>query len=114
MNTPSWTDILQTVAIVAALLFTGWELRSRSRELKFRNYLDGISGFVDLAKLMVENQHLQSLYDYSQADWHEEAYSTLTPDRRALAHYCDALIALCETIWLASKEGWIPKDEWPD
>jgi hypothetical protein len=29
MNEPSWTDILLTGAVVAALLFTGWEIRAR-------------------------------------------------------------------------------------
>ena len=112
MNNPFWTDILQTVAVVAALLFTAWEIRARTREQKFRNYLDAISGSVDLAKLMVERQELHAIYDYSKTDITRN-YNQLSPDEKARAHYCDTIIALCETVWLASQEGWLSKDEWP-
>jgi hypothetical protein len=111
MNGPQWTDILQTVAVVAALLFTGWEIRSRSREQRFRNYLDAISGFLNLSTLMIEKTELHGLYDYSEEAM-ERTYQQMNPDERARIHYCDTLIALCETVWYAAEEKWLPKDEW--
>ena len=112
MDTPSWTDILQTAAVVAALMFTGWEIRSRAREQKFRNYLDAISRSVDLAKLMVERAELHGIYDYSSEDV-DKCYGDLSPEEKARVNYCDMLIALCETVWLAGEQGWLSKDEWP-
>ncbi|HOZ48365.1 MAG TPA: hypothetical protein PK468_17275 [Candidatus Hydrogenedentes bacterium] len=112
MSASTWTDVLQTVAVVAALVFTGWEIRARRREQRFRNYLDGMAGFVDLAKLMVEKPDLHGIYDYSDRNIDGD-YGGLTPEQRARVHYCDAVIAVCETIWLASEEGWLSNDEWP-
>jgi hypothetical protein len=111
MNNPTWTDILQTVAVVAALLFTGWEMRARRREQRFRNYLDAISGFVNLATLMVEKKELHAIYEYSDRDI-KKTYDQLSSDEKARVHYCDTIIALCETVWLAAQEGWLSKDEW--
>ena len=113
MSGSSWTDVVQTVAIVAALLFTAWELRSRTLELRYRNYLDAISGSVDLAKLLVENTNLHAIFEYSNIDWTERSYAELTPDKKAMVHYCDLYVAHCETVWLAAEEGWVPNDEWP-
>ena len=111
MNDPTWTDIIQTVAIVAALIFTGLEMRARRHEQKFRNYLDAISGFVSLAMLMVENQELHALYESSDRDI-KKTYDQLSPNEKARVNYCDTIIALCETVWVATQEGWLPKDEW--
>ena len=111
MNNLIWTDIAQTLAVLAALFFTGWEFRTRAREQKFRNYLDGISGFVSLAAIMVEKAELHGLYDYSSDDL-AKTYEQLSPAQRARVHYCDTIIALCETVWLAANERWLPTDEW--
>lgn len=111
MDNVNWTDILQTGAILVALVFTGCEMRSRVRELKFRNYLDAISGHVDLAKLLVENPHLHAIYDYSPIDWTKKSYGDLSTDEKAQVHYCDQIIALCETVWVAEREKWLV-DEW--
>src|SRR6266508_1923020 len=105
MNATGWTDILQTVAVLAALLFTGWEFRARAREQKFRNYLDGISGFVNLAGMMVEKPELHALYCYS-SDELTKTYEQLSPDQKARVHYCDTIIALCEPVWLAAQQKW--------
>ena len=112
MNAPTWTDIIQTIAVVGALLYTAFEVRSRRKELRFRNYLDAISGFVELAKLMVEKPELQALYAYSKDDITSD-YQSLTPEQKARINYCDSIIALCETIWLADREKWLDGDEWP-
>jgi len=106
-------DVIQTIGVVAALVFAAWEIRARVREQRFRNYLDSISGFVDLGKLMVENPDLHALYEYSTIDWEKKEYEELSPREKALVHYCDTIIALCETVWVAGIEGWVPKDEWP-
>lgn len=106
------TDIIQTVAVVLALLFTGLEMRSRVLELRFSNYLNAMSGFVDLGRLMVEQPVLHSIYDYSTKGYIGRAYAELTADQRCCVHYCDALIALCETVWVASEEHWISGNEW--
>ncbi|HYU09141.1 MAG TPA: hypothetical protein VEK77_07170 [Gemmatimonadales bacterium] len=111
MNTPIWTDVAQTLAVLAALFFTGWEFRARAREQKFRNYLDGISGFVNLAAIMVEKAELQGLYDYTSEELTRN-YQQLSAAQRARVHYCDTIIALCETVWLAANEKWLPADEW--
>jgi hypothetical protein len=52
----------------AALLFTGWEVRARVREQRFRNYLDAISGFVNISHLMIEKPEFHSIYEYSQQE----------------------------------------------
>jgi len=111
MNQPNWTDILQTIGVITALLFTGWEMRARTREQRFRNYLDGIAGFVEFARLMVEKPQLHALYEYSAKELNK-TYEQLTVEEKARVHYCDSIIALCETVWLATEEGWLPKDEW--
>lgn len=108
----SWTDIIQTVAIVVALLFTAWEIRARTREQRFSNYVTAISGSVDLAKLIVENPQLHALYDYSAADWGNRDYAHLNSTERAMVLYCDLIIALCETVWLGHSEGHVAEDEW--
>jgi hypothetical protein len=112
VNDPTCTDILQTVAVVAALVFTGWEIRGRAHEQKFRNYLDGMSGFIDLARLMVEKPELHALYEYSSEDICK-TYEELSPEQKSRVHYCDTIIALCEPVWVASEQRWIAKDEWP-
>jgi hypothetical protein len=86
-------------------------MRARAREQKFRNYLDAISGFVNLASLIVETPSLQVIYKYSSNDLTKK-YEDLSSDERAQVHYCDAMIALCETVWLASEKGWLSEDEW--
>jgi hypothetical protein len=113
MSGTGWTDILQGIGIVAALFFTGWEIRVRAREQKLRNYMDAISGSVDLAKLMVENPHLHALYEYSPGDWGKMTYDQLTSEEKARVLYCDLIVALCETVWLAAQEGFLSEDEWP-
>ena len=112
MNSQNWTDIVQTVFLFAALLFTGFEFRARTREQRFRNYLDSISGFVQLGVLMIERPELHGLYNYSPINI-ESTYANLTPEQKARVHYCDTIIALCETVWVAGEEGWVSKDEWP-
>jgi hypothetical protein len=111
MNQLYWVDFAQTTALFGALLFTAFEFRARKRELRFRNYLDGISGFNDLAKLMIERTELHALYNYTPVDLPGE-YDDLTAEEKSLVHYCDSIIALCETVWLAGTDGWLPKDEW--
>jgi hypothetical protein len=113
MNDPSWTDVLQTIAIVLALIFTAWEMRARTREQKFHTYMDAILNSVDLAKLMIEKPELHALYDYSATDWTKQEYGQLNSEEKALVHYCDTIIALCETVWLAGQQGWLSPDEWP-
>ena len=112
MSDLGWTDMIQSVGVIAALLFTGWEMHKRTREQKFQSYLSGMSGFVDLAHLMIENSELHSLYEYSPTDL-SKTYEQLSSGERARVHYCDTLIALCETVWLAAREGWLAHDEWP-
>ena len=107
-----WSDVIQSVGVIAALLFTGWEMHKRTREQRFQNYLTGMGGFFELARLMVEKPELHSLYEYSAADL-TKTYEQLSPDERAKVHYCDTVIALCETVWLAGHEGWLAEDEWP-
>ena len=104
-------SLVQTVGVIAALLFTGYEVCTRKREQRFRNYLDAISGSVDLAKLMVQNTDLHALYEYSSEE-SNKTYQDLTPAEKARVHYCDLIIALCETVWVADREGWLPDDEW--
>src|ERR1043165_277593 len=98
-----WTDVVQAVAVVAALFITTREVRSKGKELRFRNYLDSITGFVELARLMVEQPELQALYDYSDKEI-EGDYKSLTPAQKARVNYCDSIIALCETIWVANQK----------
>jgi len=112
MSDIKWTDVIQSIGVIAALLFTGWEMHRRTREQRFQNYLASISGFADLARLMVEKPELHSLYEYSTVDL-TKTYEQLSSDERAKVHYCDAVIALCETVWLAGEQGWLSKDEWP-
>jgi len=111
MNNPNWTDIIQTVAIVIAILFTGLEIRAKRQQEKFRNYLDAISGFMNLETLMIERKELHALYEYSDKDI-KKTYEQLSPDEKARVHYCDTIIALCETVWVAEQNGWLEKDEW--
>jgi len=109
-----WTMILsliQSIGVITALFFTAYEIRRRRKEQQFRNYLDGISGFVDDTKLLIENTKLQGLYNYTTENI-TQVYEDLTDAQRARVHYCDSIIARCETVWLASEKGWVAKDEW--
>ena len=112
MTQVSWTDVIQTIAVIGALFFTGMEFRNRAREQRFRNYLDSISGFVELGVLMIERSELHALYEYSDRDI-DATYAELTQEQKARVHYCDTIIALCETVWLAGEEGWVSESEWP-
>jgi hypothetical protein len=104
---------VQTIGVLAALTFTGYELYRRNREQRFRNYLDHMVIFFDATKLLVENKDLHPLYDYSWVDIDAVSYEQLAPDQKARVHYCDVLIGLCETVWVANKEGWLDNTEWP-
>lgn len=111
---PDSTAVLnwvQTIGVLVAMGVTAFEIRARRKEQHFRNYLDGIGGFIDDTKLLVEHKELHALYEYSPDDI-AASYAELSDDQTARAHYCDSIIARCETVWLASEEGWLPKDEW--
>lgn len=111
---PDSTTVLnwvQTVGVLVALSVAGYELWARRREQHFRNYLDGIVGFIDDTKLLVEHPELHALYNYSPVEI-AATYPELTDEQRSRVHYCDSIIARCETVWLAAEEGWVPKDEW--
>ncbi len=110
-NFREFLPLVQTVGVIAALTFTAFEVRGRKRELRFRNYLDAISGSLDLSKLMINSSDLHALYDYSPKDLNK-SYGDLSAGERARVHYCDLIIALCETVWVANEEGWITPDEW--
>jgi len=102
---------VQTVGVLVALAITSYEIRARRREQHFRNYLDGIVGFIDDTKLLVENKELHALYNYSPVEI-TAAYPELSDEQRSRVHYCDSIIARCETAWIAAKEAWVPRDEW--
>jgi len=104
---------VQTVGVLAALTFTGYQLYRRNREQRFRNYLDHMVSFFDATKLLVENKDLHPLYDYSWVDIKAKSYERLTADQKARVHYCDILIGLFETVWVADRERWLAKTEWP-
>jgi hypothetical protein len=112
---PTSADVLnwvQTVGVILAIGATWFEIRARRKEQHFRNYLDGIAGFIDDTKLLVEHKELLPLYDYSDVDIQAKHYSELDDGQKTRVHYCDSIIARCETIWVACEEGWVPKDEW--
>ena len=111
MTLTDWTNIAQSIAVLGALIIAVIEVRKSVREQRFRNYLDSMSGFLYLSKLMVENKNLHGLYDYSTKDL-TKSYNQLSGAEKTRIHYCDTLIALCETVWVASKEGWISEGEW--
>jgi hypothetical protein len=104
---------VQSIGVIAALAFAGYELYQRNREQKFRNYLDYMGVFFDATKLLVENKDLHPLYSYSLADLPAASYDELSPEQRSRVHYCDVVIGLCETVWVANQEGWLDKTEWP-
>ncbi|MBI2186153.1 MAG: hypothetical protein HYU37_03390 [Acidobacteria bacterium] len=105
------SDWIQAIGVTAALVFTAMEFRARKKEQHFRNYLDGIAGFIDDTRMLVEIKDLHGLYDYSTADI-TASYPELSDVQRTRVHYCDLIIARCETVWLAADEGWVPKAEW--
>jgi hypothetical protein len=107
----SISDWIQAAGVMAALVFTALEVRSRKKEQQFSNYLAGIGGFIDDTRLLVENKNLQGLYDYSREDL-RETYHELSEVQRTRVHYCDLILARCETVWVAAREGWIPEREW--
>ncbi len=111
MSDFSWLDLAQTGVLFGGLLFTAWEFRVRAREQQFRNYLDGIAGFLDISKLMVEMSELHDLYEYSPRKL-TRSYEDMSPEERSQVHYCDMVIALCESVWIASKRKWVSRDEW--
>lgn len=99
-------QILQTVGVIGALVFADWGFFASARELRFQNYLSAMSGFVDLQKMMIEKQELHSLYEYSEKDLEKGKYEEMSQDEKTLIHYCDTIIALCETVWRAYQEKW--------
>lgn len=96
---------------MAALIFTAIEFRGKRKEQHFRNYLDGIKGFIDDSRFFLENSDLHALYTYSP-DEITATYEELSEVQRRRALFCDIIIARCETIWVAADEGWVAKDEW--
>jgi hypothetical protein len=104
MSDVNWTDLIQSVGVIAALLFTSWEMYSRRREQRFQSYLTGMTSFVDLARLMIERPELHDLYQDSDTNL-TKTYEQMSPQEKAKIHYCDTIIALCETVWLGVREG---------
>jgi hypothetical protein len=107
-----WAGAVQAVGVIAALLFTGYEFRARAKEQRFRNYLDAMAGFAETQVLMVQTPVLQALYEANAEDITAE-YSELSPEQKTRVHYCDTLLGLSETVWVAHKKGWVDGDEWP-
>jgi hypothetical protein len=111
----SWTEIFQGMAVIialAALLYSAWQNKRRAEQQKFQNYLHGMSEYLDLAKIMIERPELHSIYDYSSQDL-DRSYHCLSSEEKARVYYCNTIIALFETVWVANKKGWLSKDEWP-
>jgi hypothetical protein len=111
MSDPAWTDVLQTLAVVGALIFTGWQIRAGVHEQKLQTYFYATSGSRNLSALMVENPELHAIYEYSQRNLTKK-YKEMSAEDKARIHYCDALIALFETVWVASQEEGAFEDEW--
>jgi len=86
MDYPSILSWIQSGGVIAALVFTAYEVRARKRALNFRNYLDGIGGFIQDTKLLVENKDLQALYCYSLDDI-DSTYEHLSEAQRSRVHY---------------------------
>jgi hypothetical protein len=107
-----WADTIQAVGVIAALLFTGYEFRARAKEQRFKNYLDAMASFAETQVLMVQTPVLHALYEANAQDITAE-YSELSPEQKIRVHYCDTLLGLFETVWVAHKKGWIDGDEWP-
>jgi hypothetical protein len=99
------------VALVT-LVFNAMQNRKRAKQLKFQNYLHAMSQFLDLSKMMVERPELHAIYDYSDQDL-TKPYKAFSPEEKSRIFYCDALLSVLETVWLAGEEGWLSKDEWP-
>jgi hypothetical protein len=116
MTDINWTtvaNVIQSVGVIGALFFTCLEMRKRTREQRFERYAAGLSGFIDLARLMVERPELHDLYVESNKDLDPTyTYEMMTSEERAKVLYSDTIIALCETVWLAGREGHLEKDEW--
>ena len=104
-------NLVQSVGVICALLFTAYQIHLHTRERRFQNYLGASLRGLDLAKMLVENKSLRVLYEYS-SDKLEKKYEDLTDDEKALVYYCDLIIFLCETVWVAHYERWVDADEW--
>ena len=76
LNAAAILNWVQTVGVLAALTFTGYQLYRRNREQRFRNYLDHMVTFFDATKLLVENKDLHPLYDYSRVDIKAKSYES--------------------------------------
>ena len=114
MGVHGWVEITQLLANVAVLvgvIVAVGQLVQQTRQLRFRNYLSAVSGSADLARQMVERPELHDIYAYSGDDIDGD-YRALSTEQRARVHYCDALLSLCETVWYAGSDGWLPEDEW--
>jgi hypothetical protein len=72
---------------------------------------------MDLSKTMMERTELQeigkAIYGQHSDDDLPCRFSELSSDQKARVIYCDLIIALCETVWVAHKKRWLPRDEWP-
>jgi hypothetical protein len=106
-------NAIQTIGVIGALGFTGFEVYRSNRAQRFRNYLDHMTVFFDATKLLVENKDLHALYEYSPVDITAQSYDDLTADQKSRVHYCDILVGLCETVWVANQQRWLEDTEWP-
>ena len=103
---------IQALGVIAALCVTGYQVCRQRRELKYRNYLDGVNDCLDLMKMMVANHDLHPLYDENTVADLPAAFGELTAQQKSLVYYCDAIIFLCERVWVSQQEGCLAKDEW--
>ena len=113
MSTAEWADTIQAAGVIAALLFAGYELHIHTREQRYKNYLDAMAGFAAAQVLMIQTPALHALYEANAKDITAE-YAELSLEQKTRVHYCDTLLGLCETVWMAHRKGWIDKSEWPD
>lgn len=69
MDTKSITDVIQTVAIIATLLFSVWQWRKTRQMLKVDNYAKIISALNDMRRERLTTPDLERALFDSRKDW---------------------------------------------
>jgi len=77
-SSPEWFTLLQTLGIIASVLFTAHALRKAEQQRRIANYIELVRGHRDIWSMMIQNKGLQRV---TEEDLDLEEYPVSVEER---------------------------------